>query len=133
MTTFEDELYRKALDQMAFLLSSYENDRISGETLKSGVETIWNTVSGLIRNPGFNDLMKEANAFLREVPTESRIKVFKRDDRLCVVSRQDETVTVYHASLSTPPSTSKTFLVSQAVDAVKTVSESLAKKGFEQI
>ena len=81
MITALDEIERKTLDQMASLVSSFEAGKISKEALETAFETIWCCLSGVIKTREFNDIMHEANHYLRSIK-KKKVILADEDDIL---------------------------------------------------
>lgn len=90
----ESELHRKALDQVAHLLASHEAGKLSGQSFRIGVETIWAVLGGVVTLPAFQDLMHEANEALRELPAETTSRVLATGAQIAVIQRTSEQVCI---------------------------------------
>lgn len=128
----QSELHRKALDQVAHLLSGYEAGHISAEAFRVGVETIWNVLGGVCKAPGFNELMKDANREVRALPPSTLTKVLGTGDRLIVLMRTSEQVRVI-AAAGARQSVTPVALIDQAIEKVTEVEGVARTKGYEEI
>lgn len=102
MTALEQEfdtgaiLHAKALDQLSHLMTSYEAGVIGVEAFKIGVETIWACLGGVVKSDAFDELMTEANAYVRALPKEVKTTVVDTDAGYMVVAQRDgENVAIF--------------------------------------
>lgn len=90
----ESELHRKALDQVAHLLASHEAGKLSGQSFRVGVETIWAVLGGVVELPAFQDLMHDANEAIKELPAETSTRVLVTGEHIAVIQRTSEQVCI---------------------------------------
>ena len=128
----ESELHRKALDQVAHLLASHEAGKLSGQSFRVGVETIWAVLGGVVELPAFQDLMHDANEAIKELPAETSTRVMTSGNSIAFITRTSE-----HVSVRTSGSIraiEKVFhLDDEAIDYVDLVVANLASKGFTEV
>lgn len=133
MITIQEELYRKALDQMAHLVSAYESERISADSLRTGLETIWACLGGVVSSPAFDDIMREANAFMNDLPPRQMISVYERDDKLLVLCRKGERAVVLTGVITNAVRNIQGELEDHAVATIAKVKNSFEQKGYVQV
>jgi hypothetical protein len=124
-----DELYRKALDQIASLQSQFEHDRISAESYRVGIETVWACLGGVLDTEDFQALMHDANEEVNSLPPEPRVRVFRSNGRQLVILRGGGKVTTIRSQ--NPVIGMKLFPVEDdAVDFVSMVTNKAISGGF---
>lgn len=128
----ESELHRKALDQVASLLSRYENSLLSAEAFRVGVETIWGVLGGVVTLDAFQELMTEANAAIRELPPENHVRLFSDGSKLLAVVRTGEQVRM-HTAAGLNGSFKQFSLVTEAAAFAERASQSALSKGLREI
>ncbi len=127
--SIQDELWRKALDQIAHLQAAHEDDRISAESFKVGVETIWAVLGGVVDTKDFQDLMHEANQEVSTLRIEPRIRVLQKDDRLVMIERRGECIKLHAGRV--PSHQEKTFgMEGDAIEFAKQTEQDVISKGF---
>ena len=62
----QDEVNRKALDTLAWLVMSVHHGKISAEQFSTGVDTLFMAVSGLVTDKDFIHMIGEAQYILEE-------------------------------------------------------------------
>lgn len=131
LPTVHDELYRKAVDQLAHLQSAYEADRLSAEGFKVGVETIWEILGGVIDTDEFKDLIHAANVEVASLQIEPRIKVLTRAGGQMVIRRAGEQVRI---TLGAPVKTSdhQFDMEGEAIEYASRIERAATTKGFQR-
>lgn len=96
----QDELHRKALDQIAHLLSAQEAGLITGHAFRVAIETIWNVLGGVVRVDDFQMLMREANAHAASLPADVHVSVLaSNDEHVRIIMRAGAQVRVLACAL----------------------------------
>lgn len=94
--SIEDELERKAMEELSRIIHLYESGRITHREMGLMLDTLWSCVSGLA-GEGWRELIEEA----RRVPNEDtdwRLFGFHPEKELVVFARRSEedfTVTIF--------------------------------------
>jgi hypothetical protein len=132
MLTLEDEIYRKAVDQVASLLSSYEAGRITAESFQVGIEVIWGVLGGVIRTDEFEALMKEANAEVRALPCTPHIELLQRGASAIAFMRTKERVRVVKITDATSKDCEFT-VEDDAIAHVHALERRVTDAGYERV
>lgn len=131
MQSWEDEVWRKTIDQVAHLYASWEAGMITSETFRIAVESINACVSGLINAPEWAELMADANAEAYRMPVELRTEVFRKAGVAVVIMRRDDRVRIIRAKdiavagLSFPINT-------KAVAKIEQIKATLTESGYRR-
>lgn len=132
LPTVQDELFRKAVDQLAHLQSSYENDRITAESFKVGVETIWEILGGVLDTTDFRTLMQAANGEVKNLSPEPRIRVLTKGEHRIEIERKGERIQV-HTLLKVARTREQTFdMEGEAIDFAHRAEQTFNTKGFQR-
>lgn len=126
----QHEILRKAVNQIGWLLTSYEAGRITAESFRVGVETIWNVCGGVIRLQSFNDLMTDANAELKTLPHEPKVTVLQKVNRLLITVTDGTAANVILAEVEAGNVT-RFDMEDEAIAFSRTYQEKGAAKGFK--
>lgn len=132
----DEILYLKALDQVAYLNASYETGRITAETFRIGIETIWAVLGGVVDREDFQDLMHEANTEVAALPASPHVKMFYDGNKIFGLSRTNKVVRMCVAEA--PQLTAKERVTTydiedEAIGQVRRTIQQLSDKGFKDM
>ena len=128
----QSELHRKALDQISHLLASRDAGRISSESLRIGIETIWVCLGGLVQSAEFEELMHDANLEVAGLDPTVQTRVFSNGTGIIVTMRTNEHVAV--RTCGSAALALKDFSIDdEAIAYVGRVADSVATKGFTEL
>lgn len=133
MITVEEELHRKALDQIAGLEASYEAGRITAQSFRIGVETVWGCLGGMVKSRDFEDLMRAANALVRELPDAPLIRVLVKDDHGIITVRKHEKIAVYTIEKMSPRMAHEYPVDDEAIAHVARFADAVSGRDFKDI
>lgn len=134
MLSIQDELSRKALEQVAHLLSSYGASKITAESFRVGVETIWAVLGGVVETDAFQELMVEANAEIAGLPSPPHTRLFSNGANIVALMRASEQVNMLAGATGSAGPKQQTFAVDdEAIEHVKSMSTALLAKGYEEL
>lgn len=133
MIDMEDELHRKALDQVAHLLASYEAGLIGPEAFKVGVETVWACLGGIVRKEDFELLMMEANREVADLPSPVHVQFYQSAKNFVVVARTKERSHVIAAPGVAQVKVNTFDMEDEAVAHLRKTKTALQARGFEEI
>lgn len=140
MPTLQEELNRKALDAVEFLLYRYQDGTITANELQVATGALFDTVAGLV-DPGIIDIISET-AKLRVEGKPVVIRKFVKDNKLALIERSLADASVQLSIYETAPGfVQKTYKFNEemrphqmAQGRFDGLSSSLvADKGFEEI
>ena len=132
MIEVEDELHRKALDTISSLLASSEAGRITAESFRVGIETVWGCLGGVVDTQAFHDLMRDANGEVRGLPIEPKLTVMNKGENVIVTIRVGEKVDQL-IGVSKKGSCRSFDMDDQAIAFVQEFHQAASERGFKDL
>jgi hypothetical protein len=129
----QDELNRKALDQVGHLLAAYEGGSIGAEAFRTGVETIWACLGGIVRLEAFEELMQEANAEVRALPASPQVSLYSKGGNIVALLREGDRTNIVASPGVANVKVNAFNLEDEAIAYLRKTETALQSKGYEKV
>lgn len=128
----QHELHRKAIEQIAYLLSSRDTGLISPHAFRVAIEAIWGVCGGVVDLDEFNELLSEADAEAAgQIETHTTV-LASNDENVRIIQRTGAHVSVYACALKGHKDVSL-LLEDQAAEKAAQIIAALKAQGMKEL